>query len=204
MRRKVEIRFVPDTTEVSFSGSPGLGLTASQGESDKIALYFGTLVKGDKGDPGYTPERGVDYWTESDKTDVIEGVIERAGSGWAWGYFTGDSLVIASSGSGFIGETMVIAPSEPPKDGHRAKRATKEMKEEQGMADFTESTINNETRDVNVKDGKLTEAKLDTPTRAKLFPHVWLSEEEFEKIEDGGALVEGMTYLVYEDEEGAP
>lgn len=36
--------------------------------------------KGDKGDDGYTPKKGVDYFTETDKQELIEAVTEDAGS----------------------------------------------------------------------------------------------------------------------------
>lgn len=31
--------------------------------------------KGEKGDKGDTPERGTDYWTEADKTEIINTVL---------------------------------------------------------------------------------------------------------------------------------
>ena len=36
---------------------------------------------GEKGDPGHTPVRGKDYWTETDKTEVINEVVEKIGDG---------------------------------------------------------------------------------------------------------------------------
>ena len=36
--------------------------------------------KGDKGDDGYTPKKGVDYFTENDKQELIEAVTEDASS----------------------------------------------------------------------------------------------------------------------------
>ena len=36
--------------------------------------------KGDKGDDGYTPVKGTDYFTEADKQELIEAVIEDSGS----------------------------------------------------------------------------------------------------------------------------
>ena len=32
---------------------------------------------GPKGDPGPAPVRGVDYWTEEDKTEVVEEVLAQ-------------------------------------------------------------------------------------------------------------------------------
>lgn len=34
-----------------------------------------------KGDPGYTPQRGVDYWTEADKEEIKDYVDEQIGAG---------------------------------------------------------------------------------------------------------------------------
>ena len=34
-------------------------------------------LKGEKGDPGYTPVRGTDYWTEADKKEIVEEVGEN-------------------------------------------------------------------------------------------------------------------------------
>lgn len=31
--------------------------------------------KGDPGEPGYTPQRGKDYWTDSDKREIVEDVL---------------------------------------------------------------------------------------------------------------------------------
>ncbi len=33
-------------------------------------------IKGSKGDPGKTPVKGVDYWTEQDKQEMIQGVLQ--------------------------------------------------------------------------------------------------------------------------------
>lgn len=32
--------------------------------------------KGDKGDPGYSPVKGVDYWTDADKAEILESVLD--------------------------------------------------------------------------------------------------------------------------------
>lgn len=39
--------------------------------------------KGDKGDPGYSPIRGTDYWTESDKAE-IKAYVDETILGGAW------------------------------------------------------------------------------------------------------------------------
>lgn len=65
------------------------------------------------------------------------------------------------------------------------------------MADINEISLNGNTYDINVKDGKLSEEKLDENARAKLLPHVWIEEEAFDALQ---TLEEGMTYIVYEEE----
>lgn len=34
-------------------------------------------IKGDKGDKGDTPKKGVDYFTEEDKTEIVQSVTEN-------------------------------------------------------------------------------------------------------------------------------
>lgn len=34
---------------------------------------------GEPGDPGYTPIKGVDYWTEEDKSEIVTDVVEQIG-----------------------------------------------------------------------------------------------------------------------------
>lgn len=43
--------------------------------------------KGDKGDPGYSPVRGTDYWTEADKEEMkayVRSYIEQVILGGEW------------------------------------------------------------------------------------------------------------------------
>lgn len=75
----------PTTVEFSFTPSdPGMPTV----ESETITLPAGADgAKGDKGDPGEpgasgapgadgkTPERGVDYWTEADKAEIVADVL---------------------------------------------------------------------------------------------------------------------------------
>ena len=32
-------------------------------------------IKGERGEDGYTPQRGTDYWTDDDKTEIVNAVI---------------------------------------------------------------------------------------------------------------------------------
>lgn len=36
----------------------------------EMEVVIGQMIKGDKGDPGYTPQRGIDYWTPSDIREI--------------------------------------------------------------------------------------------------------------------------------------
>ena len=51
---------------ITIKGDPG----AKGDKGDK-----GDSVKGDKGDPGYTPVKGTDYFTEADKTELVNAVL---------------------------------------------------------------------------------------------------------------------------------
>ena len=35
------------------------------------------IIKGDQGPAGYTPVRGIDYWTEEDQRAIIEAVLAQ-------------------------------------------------------------------------------------------------------------------------------
>lgn len=47
-------------------------LTVQSGTKASVAAAYG--LKGAKGDPGYTPVRGIDYWTENDQNQIINTV----------------------------------------------------------------------------------------------------------------------------------
>lgn len=48
---------------------------------------------GAPGEPGKTPERGVDYWTEEDKQEIVDEVLKQVPSGGGGGdYVIGDGL----------------------------------------------------------------------------------------------------------------
>ena len=56
---------------------------------------FNTL-KGDKGDPGYTPVKGVDYFTEEDKDELISDVKDQIHIPTKTGDLTNDSGFLTS------------------------------------------------------------------------------------------------------------
>ena len=60
-----------DKGEKGDKGDTGeQGIQGIQGEQGIQGLKGDTGEKGDKGEPGYTPIRGVDYWTESDQEAI--------------------------------------------------------------------------------------------------------------------------------------
>lgn len=48
-----------------------LTLSMAKKYTDESILGIDGVLKGEKGDPGHTPVRGVDYWTEEDKASII-------------------------------------------------------------------------------------------------------------------------------------
>ena len=67
-----------------FNGGDGVSITHSwDGTVLNITSASGTSSadlkgeKGDAGDDGYTPVRGVDYWTDEDKTEIVNSILEE-------------------------------------------------------------------------------------------------------------------------------
>ena len=71
-------------------GAPGDSITVTSvtestedGGVNEVTLSDGTIItikngsKGSKGDPGYTPEKGTDYYTEADKDELIDKLKEE-------------------------------------------------------------------------------------------------------------------------------
>ncbi len=91
---KVVISDMEQTEASTESGGKNIfTITLTNGESSSFEIRNGaqgekgdTGVKGDKGDKGdkgadgYTPLRGVDYWTEDDKEETVTTVLEEAES----------------------------------------------------------------------------------------------------------------------------
>lgn len=59
---------LPNPEPVNIKGDPGY--TPIKGVD-----YFDG-AKGDPGDPGYTPVKGVDYFTAADKAEIVQDVID--------------------------------------------------------------------------------------------------------------------------------
>lgn len=87
--------FVWDMTTAAFvdSGEKAEGVTVSSvnestedGGSNVVTFSDGKKLavkngkQGGKGDPGYTPVRGKDYWTPNDKTEILQEVLEGLGT----------------------------------------------------------------------------------------------------------------------------
>ena len=64
-------------------------------------------IKGPKGEPGHTPERGVDYWTEEDKQEIIDAVLAALSAGGdadaEYTLTSADMSVGAVNGDGSVG-----------------------------------------------------------------------------------------------------
>ena len=52
-----------------------LTLSIAKKYTDESILGTDGALKGEKGDPGYTPVKGVDYWTQEDKTEMVSAVL---------------------------------------------------------------------------------------------------------------------------------
>ena len=60
-------------------GERGEAFTYSDFTEEQLAALRGPVgpqgIQGEVGPAGYTPIRGTDYWTESDKTEIINSVL---------------------------------------------------------------------------------------------------------------------------------
>lgn len=54
------------------TGDPGTNANVINSGTDKDVILDFTIPRGE---PGYTPVRGVDYWTEGDKTEIVNAVL---------------------------------------------------------------------------------------------------------------------------------
>lgn len=73
-----------DTGEQGIQGIQGeMGPKGDKGDTGEQGLQGETGTKGDKGDTGadgYTPIKGVDYWTAADQEAIVSDVLEADGS----------------------------------------------------------------------------------------------------------------------------
>ena len=71
-------------TGVKAKGQKGdKGEQGIQGEKGEQGIQGVQGVQGEKGADGYTPQKGVDYWTDSDKEE-IKSYVNEAILGGAW------------------------------------------------------------------------------------------------------------------------
>ena len=59
----------------SLKGENSYQLAVLEGYTGTLEEWIASL-KGEKGDPGYTPQRGVDYWTDADRTAMHDEIME--------------------------------------------------------------------------------------------------------------------------------
>lgn len=72
---------VQTTKSTEDDGNNVITVTLTNGVTSTFIVQNGS--KGSKGDPGYTPVRGVDYWTTADKAE-IKAYVDEAILGGAW------------------------------------------------------------------------------------------------------------------------
>ncbi len=88
----------PDNTEVGNIGTPAVTLIDNVKTIDGVEKTFKKFkfanLKGDKGD---SPIKGVDYWTESDKMEIIQAVVDAMG-GTLIGYVDENNVIVLVGG----------------------------------------------------------------------------------------------------------
>lgn len=76
----VGIESVKQITSSMVSGGENvIAVTLTNGTEYQFKI--GNGAKGEKGDPGHTPERGVDYWTQNDIDGMRAYIDERFANG---------------------------------------------------------------------------------------------------------------------------
>lgn len=68
-----------NTSRVTIERKPDISgaLITIQDDGKESSAYLYDGAKGDTGDPGYTPIRGTDYWTENDVESVVNEAVSR-------------------------------------------------------------------------------------------------------------------------------
>lgn len=75
------------TSSADLKGAKGdTGETGAQGIPGEKGDAGDKGDKGDKGDPGYTPVKGTDYYTDADKTEIVNAVLDALPT-WEGGTF---------------------------------------------------------------------------------------------------------------------
>lgn len=91
------------TTSNADGGSNVVTVTLSNGTTSTFTVKNGskgstgaTGATGSKGADGYTPVRGTDYWTEADKVEIVQRVIETLGGSPIFGIVDEDNNIIVN------------------------------------------------------------------------------------------------------------
>lgn len=86
---------VSSVTESTADGGENV-VTFSNGQTLKVknGSKGSTGDKGETGAAGYTPQKGVDYWTEEDKAGIISSVIETLGGNPIFGYVDENNNIV--------------------------------------------------------------------------------------------------------------
>jgi hypothetical protein len=71
-------------------------------------------IQGDKGEPGHTPERGVDYWTETDKQEIVDDVLDAIPNAGGSGElrYCADCHAVTEGGSYYIDANTLNRPDD--------------------------------------------------------------------------------------------
>ena len=89
------------------AGKDGVSITHTwNGTSLSITSASGTSEVDLKGNEGYTPIRGVDYFTDQDVDNIVQAVVERVGSSNSNASVSGSVLVLNASTSKVIDNTL--------------------------------------------------------------------------------------------------
>lgn len=98
-----EIQDVGFQIDVEIAGAGPVGPQGPKGDKGDPGEQGPQGPKGDIGPQGipgangYTPVRGVDYWTETDKQEIIDEVLEQVPGGGGISYAIGDGLKLTDN-----------------------------------------------------------------------------------------------------------
>lgn len=73
-----------------------VGPQGPQGEKGDTGAQGSQGEKGEAGEDGYTPVKGVDYFTEEDKAEIVKDVIESLGGSPVFGYVDENNNIVVS------------------------------------------------------------------------------------------------------------
>ncbi len=92
--------YSPKITVSQFDGGHRLQIAHTENTLEAVIIKDGEKgdkgEKGDTGADGYTPVLGIDYFTESDKAEIVQAVIESLGGNPVFGYVDENNNIIIS------------------------------------------------------------------------------------------------------------